>query len=396
VRRLIVFTGKGGTGKTTIAAATAAAAARRGVRTLAMSTDPAHSLGDAYDCELGDEPTELAPNLFARQIDPIARVEKDWGIVRNQIAALLDWAGTDSLEAEELAILPGLEELFALADLVDYERAGDFDAVIVDAAPTAETLRLLALPEVLRWWMSNVWPVGRGLAKIVRPVVSRVSSIPFASDETLDAAEEIYEKILASHALLSDPKLSSVRLVFNAEKVVLAETRRTYTYLCLFGYPVDAAVANKLVSLENSLEETSNELLESWTQRERKWVEKSERDFEGLRVLRCPYRATEPVGLDELVEIGDLIYGREDPLSIFTDRVSISVSNEDGRALLEVFLPLTTRKEIDVYRKGPELYIRVGNQTRNIHLPHSLARRKIESARYRVDTLTIAFSEDRS
>lgn len=394
MQRVVVFTGKGGTGKTTIAAATAALAAERGVRTLAISTDPAHSLGDAYDCEVGDDPTKLARNLYARQIDPTARVEKDWAIVRSQITALLDWAGTDALEAEELAVLPGLEEIFALVDLVDYHRTGEYEAVIVDAAPTAETLRLLALPEVLRWWMSNVWPVGRGLAKIVRPVVTRVSSLPFASDETLDAAEEVYGKIVEAHRLLSDPSLSSVRLVFNAEKVVLAETRRTYTYLSLFGYPVDAVVANKLVSRSDSA--GGGELVESWARREEIWIEQAKRDFEGLEMLECPYRASEPVGLDELVEIGEVVYGDEDPISIFAQRAPVSVSTDDEYVCLEIFLPLTRKEEIDVYRKGTELYIRVGNQTRSVHLPHSLARRVIESARYRRDTLTVSFSESRS
>ncbi len=394
MERVLVFTGKGGTGKTTIAAATAAIVASRGYRTLAISTDPAHSLGDAYDRELGEEPTRLAPNLDARQIDPTARIEKDWGVLRNQIAALLDWAGTDALEAEELAVLPGLEEIFALVDLVDYHRSDEYDAVIVDAAPTAETLRLLALPEVLRWWMSNVWPVGRNLAKIVRPVVTRVSSVPFASDEAFGAAEEMYAKIMAAHSLLSDPEITSIRLVFNAEKVVVAETRRTYTYLSLFGYPVDAAIANKLVSKTMAPEIVEEAFLEAWIRREEKWLTQSRRDFEGLRILESPYRVQEPVGLDQLTELGRELYGNENPLAILSERKPLVVSAGESNPSIEVFLPLTEKEEIDVYRKGSDLYIRVGTQTRNVHLPQSLARRKIVAARYRKDTLTISFSED--
>lgn len=393
MQRILVFTGKGGTGKTTIAAATAALAAKRGARTLAISTDPAHSLGDAYDCDLGDEPAEIAPNLFGRQVEGTARLEKDWGLIRAQLAALLDWAGADALDAEELAILPGLEELFTLADIVEYYRSGEYDAVVVDAAPTAETLRLLALPEVLRWWMSKVWPIGRGLAKVVRPVVNRVSSMPFASDETLDAAEDIYERIVAAHALLSDPDVSSVRLVLNAEKVVLAETRRTYTYLCLFGYPVDAIVANKLVSGAGEQERGSSYLIESWVHRERIWVDQAKRDFEGVTMLECPYRASEPVGVEELVHLGETVYGSRDPLGRYSQAAPMAVSSDGEAAYLEIFLPLTKREEIDVYRKGSELYVRVGEYTRNVHLPHSLARRRIDSARYRRNRLTIAFSE---
>ena len=396
MRRILVYTGKGGTGKTTIAAATAALVARRGIRTLAISTDPAHSLGDAYDCKLEDNPIEIAPNLFGRQVEGTARLEKDWGVIRNQAAALLDWAGADSLDAEELAILPGLEELFTLADLVDYYRKNEYDAVIVDAAPTAETLRLLAIPEILRWWMSTVWPVGRGLAKVVRPVVTRVSSMPFASDEALDAAEDLYERILAAHGLLSDPSITSVRLVFNAEKVVLAETRRTYTYLCLFGYPVDAIIANKLVSSVDGAISGESQLLESLRQREMRWIEQAKRDFEGMTMLECPYCPEEPVGVEKLVRLGENVYRDLDPLATYGGVDTMEMFADGNTAFLRIFLPLTKKKDIDVYRKGSELYVRVGEYTRNIHLPHSLARRKLESARYRDSRLVIAFSGNRT
>lgn len=395
--RVLVYTGKGGTGKTTVAAATAALAADRGVRTLVVSTDPAHSLADAYDAAIGDDVTELAPCLWARQVEPVSRVEREWGVLREEVAALLEWAGARSLEAEELAVLPGLEEIFSLVDLVDYDESGRYDLVVVDAAPTAETLRLLALPEVTRWWMSYVWPVGRGLAKVVRPVISRVSAMPVASDESLDAAENLFGRLMEAHRILSDPERTSVRLVFNPEKVVLAETRRTYTYLCLFGYSVDAVVANKLIH-ESGISASqlaecgpAGNLLLSWLGREEEHMARAREDFAALAILESPYVTEEPVGLDRLTELGKRIYGSSDPRDRLTSIDPIVVREEAGGAVLEMYLPLACKENMSVMRRGRELFVCVDGQTRNVHLPHTLARRKMESARYRGRTLSIYF-----
>jgi arsenite-transporting ATPase len=401
--RVLVFTGKGGTGKTTVAAATACVAASSGMSTLVVSTDPAHSLGDAFGARIGDQPTELDRNLWARQVDPVSRMERDWGLLRDEISALLDWAGASSLEAEEMAILPGVDEIFALLDLVEYDDEGRYDLIVIDAAPTAETLRLLALPEVARWWMSYVWPVGRGLAKIVRPVVGRISSMPIASEEALDAAEGLFDKLMRAHAILSDPDRSSIRLVFNPEKVVLAETKRTYTYLCLFGYCVDAVVANKVLGAgerdwraqgSSSVEENFAEsLVSAWIRRQSVWLTQAEMDFKGLAMLYSPYFFEEPVGLEALRRLGEQIYREVSPCEKLAAREPLSITENGDGALLQLYLPLASKENVSVMRKGRELYVRVDNQTRNVHLPHSLARRKVKSARYRDSTLSLLFED---
>ena len=245
--RIILITGKGGVGKTTVAAATAIRTADLGHRTLVMSTDPAHSLADAYQVRLGDEPTTVVEGLDAQQIDSQQRLEESWGAVRDYLTEIFDWSGLNGIEAEELTVFPGMDELFSLASVRDHVDSGKYDVIIVDCAPTAETLRLLSLPEVMSWYMEKMFPVGRKVAKVVRPVMSRVSSMPIANEQVFDSVTRFYERIDGIREILGDPEITSARLVMNPEKMVIAEARRTYTYLGLFGYAVDSAIVNRVL-----------------------------------------------------------------------------------------------------------------------------------------------------
>ncbi|MEA2058493.1 MAG: TRC40/GET3/ArsA family transport-energizing ATPase, partial [Actinomycetota bacterium] len=245
--RVVLVTGKGGVGKTTVAAATAIRAADRGHRTLVMSTDPAHSLADAYQVALGDAPTEVATDLAAQQIDSQQRLEESWGAVRDYLTEIFDWSGLQGIEAEELTVFPGMDELFSLATVRDHVHSGRYDAIIVDCAPTAETLRLLSLPDVMAWYMEKMFPIGRKLARVIRPVMGRVSSMPVADEQVFDSVAQFYERLDGIREILADPEVTSARLVMNPEKMVIAEARRTYTYLGLFGYAVDAAIVNRVL-----------------------------------------------------------------------------------------------------------------------------------------------------
>ena len=228
--RTILFTGKGGVGKTTVAAATAVRCAEAGLRTVVMSTDPAHSLADSFDIDLDGSLTEVAPNCFATQLDATERMEENWGDIREYLRQVFDWAGLEGVEAEELSIVPGLEEIFALTDITTFERRGDVDVLIVDCAPTAETIRFLSLPDILSWYMDRVFPVGRRLTQSLGPVVQRLAQVPVATDEVFGAAERMYRQLDGVRELLRDADRSTVRLVVNPEKMVIAEARRTYTY----------------------------------------------------------------------------------------------------------------------------------------------------------------------
>jgi arsenite-transporting ATPase len=245
--RILLFTGKGGVGKTTVASATAAAAAAKGRRTIVCSTDPAHSLADAFGVPLGDAPTEVAPRLWGQQLDARKRFEEAWDDVRSYVVEVLDWAGAGALEAEELAVVPGLDEVFALADIKEHATSGEYDVVVVDCAPTAETIRLLSLPDVLGWYMDRVFDTQRRLTRLVRPVLDRVTNVPIAGDGVFRAIRRFYDRLDGVRDLLADGDVTTARLVVNPERMVVAEARRTYTYLSLFGYHVDAVVANRVL-----------------------------------------------------------------------------------------------------------------------------------------------------
>src|SRR3954471_8237620 len=245
--RILLFTGKGGVGKTTVAAATAARAAEFGLRTIVCSTDPAHSLADAFDVPLGDQPTPIGAHLSGQQLNARVRFEEAWDDVRSYFVDLLDWAGADAVEAEELAVIPGLDEVFALADIKEFATNGEYDLVVVDCAPTAETIRLLSLPDVLGWYMERMFDTQRRLTRLSRPILQRVSGVPIASDGVFGAVRRFYDRLDGVRELLTDGDITSARLVVNPERLVVAEARRTYTYLSLFGYHVDGVVVNRIL-----------------------------------------------------------------------------------------------------------------------------------------------------
>src|SRR5947209_10856798 len=249
--RIVLFTGKGGVGKTTVAAATAIRAASEGHRTLVMSTDPAHSLADSFDIPLTSAAEPVADNLWAEQIDAQARLEANWRDIQEFVISFLNWAGVDAIEAEELSVIPGLDEIFSLTDVKRHADSGRFDFLVVDCAPTAETLRLLSLPEVMNWYIERIFPVERRVVKTIRPLLSRLTSMPIADDRLFAAVERLHRNLDGVRQLLTNELMSSVRLVVNPEKMVIAEARRTYTYLSLFGYRVDAVIVNRLIPQED-------------------------------------------------------------------------------------------------------------------------------------------------
>lgn len=393
--RVLLFTGKGGVGKTSVAAATAVRAASRGARVLVTSTDPAHSLADALDRPLGDAATavELPAGgaLAAQQIDAQQRLERHWREVRDYLVTLLSWGGVGEVEAEELVLLPGLDELFALIDLRAQVRSGRYDLIVVDCAPTAETLRLLSLPDALRWYVDRVLGPGRRFARAMRPLarVRGTAAVPVPEDEVFGAVDRVHADLAAVHELLQDPARSSVRLVVNAERLVVAETQRTATSLSLFGYGIDAVVVNRLLP-----DAITDPYLARWKERQAGHLATVRDAFAPTPVLTAPLFDDELDGVDGLARLGDAVYGDVDETAVLAESRPVTVVAEGDDRLLRLALPFTVKDDVDIHRRGGDLHLAVAGVRRTVSLPAALQRREIGGARFVDGHLEVRFVTD--
>ncbi|MGE3620429.1 MAG: ArsA family ATPase [Acidimicrobiia bacterium] len=381
-----MFTGKGGVGKTTTAAATALRCARAGLRTIVLSTDPAHSLADALDHPLGDEVSEVLPGLWGQQLDAADRLEEAWHEVREWMVEVFRWAGVEGLEAEELSVVPGLDEIFALGDIKACARSGRWDVVVVDCAPTAETIRLLSLPDVLSRYMERLFPVGRRVNKVVAPVLSRVTSLPVAGDGVFAATQRAYERLDGVRELLADASTTSVRLVVNPERMVVAEARRTYTYLSLFGYRVDAVVANRVLPAA-----VDDPWFAGWRAAQAEQLATIREGFAPLPVLTAEMAPAEPIGPDALDAFGAALYDGRDPAALLHRGEPLRMRTRDGRTTLSMDLPFAGTDDLELSRRDDELLVRVGPHRRAVLLPTTLRRRPVLDARLRQGTLRVVF-----
>ncbi len=389
--RVILFTGKGGVGKTTVAAATAVRAAAAGKRTLVMSTDPAHSLADSFEIAMGNEPSLISPSLWAQQIDAQERLEDNWREIQDYMVQLMNWAGTETIQAEELTVIPGLDEIFALIDVKTHVESGKYDCLIVDCAPTAETLRLLSLPEIMNWYIERIFPVERKVVKVVRPLVSRMTSLPIAGDQVFDAVERLHRNLDAVKVILTDEKVSSVRLVLNPEKMVISEARRTYTYLGLFGYRVDAVVVNRVLPPD-----VTDPYFGKWKDIQAEHINTVHESFEPVPILTARLFDREMVGIPLLGEMGDEVYGDRDASSVLYVDDPIRIRKEGNGYVLRMRLPFVSREDLDIHRRGEELFVRVGSYKRNLILPQTLKRMVVREANFAGDHLEIVFARQGS
>ncbi len=386
VTRILVYTGKGGVGKTSVSAATALACADRGYRTIVMSTDIAHSLGDAYGVQLGPTPREIAPNLWAQESDVFFNVARYWGRIQEYAASVLRWRGLDEVMAEEMTVLPGMDEVGSLLWIADHNDSGNYDVVVVEAAPTGQTMRLLSLPEAARWWMEKIEPLGRRITKLTGPLIQRVVGMPMPGDEVFHAGEELFNRLEHMHDLLTDHAKTSVRVVLTLEQVVIAEAQRSFTYFHLYDYPTDLVVANRV------LPDEVGAYFRGWYDAQQRYAPLVEKTFHPIPVKRAPYFDREMIGLELLRELAATLYGGDDPTQFYyRGRPYEVVRADDGGYLLSVDLPFTEKEQIDLSRHADELVIDLGTWRRTLVLPRILIDAPTERAKFEDGTLKIRF-----
>lgn len=384
-KRILLYTGKGGVGKTS-AAATALRCAEMGYRTLVLSTDSAHSLGDSLDTPLGPEPLEVAPNLWAQEIDIYYSLQKYWDKLQQYLAAVFSWQGVSDLLAEEISAIPGMEEGAGLLWIDLHYQEDNFDVIVVDCAPTAETLRLLSLPDTGRWWFDRLFPIGKRttlmLAPLARPFLG---NMPIPDVETFDAAEELFDQLDRLYYLLTTPGLTSIRLVTNPEKMVIKEAQRTYTYLNLYGYLTDAIICNRILPCEEG------SYFAARCEKQAEYLKMIEEGFAPLPILKVPYFEQEVVGLEGLRRMAAVLFGEEDPSRLFGATQTYTIASNSGGYLLAIPLPFATKEEVSLVRNGDELAVQVGNWRRNFILPRALRGLETASAKFTEQELHIHF-----
>jgi arsenite/tail-anchored protein-transporting ATPase len=385
--RIILYTGKGGVGKTSAAAATALRCAELGYRTVVLSTDSAHSLSDSFEVELGPEPVAVAPNLWGQEVDVHYSMQKYWTDLQRYMAAVFSWRGVGSMLAEEIAVIPGMEEGTSLLWVNQHHLEGKYDVIIVDCAPTAETLRLLGLPDVGRWWFERIFPIGRRAALTLGPIARPfLDNMPLPDRETFEAVEKLFDELDKIHRLLTDPDTSSMRLVVNPEKMVIKEAQRTYTYLNLYGYVTDAIVCNRVMPSD-----AAGSYFGAWLGAQGKYLQMIDEAFAPLPVYTAPYFEQEVAGIPMLRRLADALFAQGDPAQIMFHGQAYRIEGSEAGYTLVVPLPFTEKKDVSLLHRGDELTLQAGAYRRSFVLPRVLAERQVQGAKFVEHELRIRF-----
>jgi arsenite/tail-anchored protein-transporting ATPase len=384
--RTILYTGKGGVGKTSVAACTARTCAAQGRKTLIVSTDPAHSLSDSLAVDCGGEPTPVSPGLWGQEVRAQDEMQRHWSGVQEWLGELLIERGVDRISAEELTVPPGMDELFALLRLQAHHDSGDWDVIIVDCAPTGETLRLLSFPDVARWWIDKVFPFERQILAAARPLARSLLDIPLPSQAVFADIERLSHNLIAMNEILRDRAHCTIRLVMNPERMVIGEAMRTFTYLNLYGYLTDAVVVNRLFP------ESVGDYFAAWRRVQQEHMELVQSAFEPVPVLRAPFFEQEVVGPGMLDRLASALFADTDPAAVMFDGTAQSLEVLDDGALLRLALPFADKGDISLKKIGLELVVTVDEQRRTIMLPPAMAAMRPGAATFEDGALEIRFS----
>jgi arsenite-transporting ATPase len=385
--RTILYTGKGGVGKTSVAACTARACAKAGLRTLVMSTDPAHSLSDSLGTQLGSEPREAGPRLWGQEVSAQVEMERHWSGVQLWLADLFLERGLDRVSAEELTVPPGMDELFSLLQLQSAHGSGEWEAIVVDCAPTGETLRLLSFPDVARWWIDRVFPLERQILAAAGPIARSLLDIPIPTHAVFSDIRRLSENLIAMNAILRDRERTSVRLVMNPDKMVIGEAMRTFTYLNLYGYLTDAVIVNRVFPSE------VGEYFAGWRAVQEDQLRLVHSSFSPVPVLSAPYFDQEVMGPDMLDRLAAALFAASghDPAAILHESITQELEVSESGARLRLPLPLAAKEQIELKKAGLELIVGVNGQRRTIALPSALAGFEPTGARFDKGALEVTF-----
>jgi arsenite-transporting ATPase len=383
--RTILYTGKGGVGKTSVAACTARAAAAGGLRTLILSTDPAHSLSESLETELGTEPVEVDELLWGQEVKAQDEMERHWSGVQDWLGELFAERGVDRISAEELSVPPGMDELFSLLRLRAHHASGEWDVIIVDCAPTGETLRLLSFPDIARWWIEKVFPKERQILAAARPIARSLLDVPVPTEAVFADIRRLSESLIAMNEILRDGRHSTIRLVMNPDKMVIGEAMRTFTYLNLYGYLTDAVIVNRIFP------EEVGGYFARWRALQQEHLELVESAFAPVPVLRAPYFDQEVAGAEMLDRLAHALFDGHDPAAVLHDAITQELSVSETGARLRLSLPFARKGDVTLKKIGLELIVRVDGQKRTIILPPALASFRPSAATFEAGALEVNF-----
>lgn len=390
--RILFYTGKGGVGKTSLSAATGLLLAEQGYRTLVMSLDRAHSLSDSFELpvRLLDQargaPVEICENLHIQEVDVLQEVERHWDKVYGYLAELLSFTGVDEVVADEMAILPGMEETSCLLYLNQYLREDRFDVVILDCAPTGESLRFLSIPGILRWYMERLFNLERRVVKVARPILERMTDIPMPQDSYFDNLQELFAKLEGIDQVLLDPKQTTVRIVANPERMVVRESQRSFMYFCLYGLRIDGVIVNRLLPPH-----ATGAFLEGWRESQARSLKEIEECFRGVPRWDVALQDGEVVGIEALRRLGRGVYGDQDPAGIYTKAKPLRFSKRQGKYSVHLHAPFADAEDIEVTRIEEDLVVRIGSFRRSIPLPRAIPLDAPIQAQRKGDDLVVKF-----
>ncbi|GAB6066518.1 TRC40/GET3/ArsA family transport-energizing ATPase [Aquifex pyrophilus] len=392
--RIILFSGKGGVGKTTISAATGYKLSKLGKKVIVVSLDPAHSLADSFDIPEEERrkakglPIKVTENLEIQEIDIQEEIERYWGEVYRFIELLFNTTGLHEIIADELAILPGMEEITSLLYVNKYYREGNHDVLILDLPPTGESIRFVSMPTVMKWYMKKIFKTERLIMKVARPTVGRMTDVPLPDEEYFKALETFYERLKGVDEILVNPEITSIRIVSNPEKMVLKESQRAFLYFLLFGVNVDAVIVNKIIPQE-VIESENCKYFKRWLEIQKKYIHEIESYFSPVPVFKVPLLEEEVVGLEKLEKLADIIYGEEPPDKIFHREIPYKIEHRDGEYVIRIKAPGVKKESVSLVKGEDEIVVRVGNFKSHIMLPRKLRNLEPERAKVEKDEILI-------